>query len=656
MEKLDANIKIEHLIKTLNYYTKLYDMGTPAISDAEWDKMYFELVELERQYPSLIHEDSPTQKIRYEVVNELKKIKHEYQPMLSLDKTKDIEDIEDKFRNKQWIAMAKCDGLSCRLIYQDGRLSQAATRGNGEIGEDITHNARVVKNIPQWIPHNGRLIIDGEIVCLAQDFVPFAKEYANSRNFASGSIRLLDSAESAKRNLSFIAWDCIYDDESESSLLSQQLENLEFYGFDIVNYGICEVSVEEAIEFLKRSADAEGLPIDGIVFKLDNKSQYYAAGTTGHHPKAAIAYKFYDEEYETELVDIEWGIGKTSILTPVAIYKDIEIDGTVCNRASLHNINTMEQLLGDSPYVGQKIWIYKANQINPQVSKAELAEDIGGIDEKNILHIPSICPMCLGETEVRTSDSGTIELYCANEMCSGKLINKLDYFCGKRGLDIKHFSKATLEKLIDWGWVTKAKDIFYLYQHEREWVTKTGFGEKSVKRILDAIEEARHCSLEAFICALSIPLIGKTYAKQLAQIYEDYNTFREAILQGENFSQLDGFGPAMHEAIITFDYSEADEMVDMGIVDIKSSELPKIGNALSLENLSFCITGKLHAYKNRDEIKALILSLGGKVTDSVTSKTNYLINNDINSTSAKNKKAKELNIPIITEEDFQKLV
>ena len=584
--------------------------------------------------------------------------------MLSLDKTKEISDIENKFRNKQWIAMAKCDGLSCRLIYQGGRLIQAATRGNGEIGEDITHSAKVVKNIPKWIPHGGRLIVDGEIVCLAQDFSPFAEEYANSRNFSAGSIRLLDAAESAKRNLSFIAWDCIYDDESESSLLSQQLEDLVLYGFDIVNYGICEVSVEEAIELLKYSADAEGLPIDGIVFKLDNKSEYYAAGTTSHHPSGAYAFKFYDEEYETELLDIEWSMGRTGVLTPVAVYKDVEIDGAICNRANLHNINTLVALLGDSPLVGQKIWVYKANQIIPQISKAQPVEEILGADPAyfwgdpacTFLKPPSICPVCGGETEIRESDSGTLELYCTNLQCPGKLVNKLDHFCGKKGLDIKGLSKATLEKLIDWGWVTKAKDLFYLYQREHEWINKPGFGAKSVKKILDAIEEARHTTLEKYLSAISIPLIGKTYARQLAQIYEDYNTFREVVLQGEDFAQLEGFGPAMHDAIINFDYAEADMMVDMNIIDFieEESVLEKSGNAL--EGKTFCVTGRVHIWKNRDELSVAVTAAGGKVTSSVSSKTDYLVNNDVTSTSAKNLKAKELNIPIITEEELMELM
>lgn len=661
MNKLDAASRMRRLIEYLNYHQDQYDVGTPKITDKEWDEAYMELKALEQEFPSIEFENSPTKKIRYEVVTELRKVSHDEDfPMLSLDKTKEISDIENKFKNKQWIAMAKCDGLSCRLIYQGGHLIQAATRGNGEIGEDITHNARVMKNIPQYIPHSGRLVVDGEIVCLAQDFAPFAEEYANSRNFAAGSIRLLDSAESAKRNLSFIAWDCIYDDESESSLLSQQLEDLALYGFDIINYGVCEVSVEEAIEFLKRSADAEGLPIDGIVFKLDNKSEYYAAGITAHHPKAAIAFKFYDEEYETELLDIEWSMGKTGVLSPVAIYREIEMENTMCSRASLHNINTLVEILGEYPYVGQKIKTYKALMINPQVSWGEKAEEILGADPAYYLNDPEIkflfppkeCPICGAPTEIRESDSGTIELYCSSDTCEGKLINRLEHFCSKKGLDIKGLSKATLEKLIDWGWVTRAIDLFYLHQRRREWISKPGFGEKSVDKVLDAIETARHTTLEKYLSAISIPLIGKTYARELALTFGDYKSFREEIVNYFDFESLEGFGPAMHEAIIGFDYTEADMMVERCIIDFVEEESALKNSGNLLEGKTFCVTGRVHIWKNRDELSAAVTAAGGKVTSSVSSKTDYLVNNDIDSTSSKNLKAKELGVQIITEEDL----
>ena len=657
--------RMKELIEFLNYHQKLYDKGTPTISDKEWDDAYFELKHLEG-IAGVSLPGSPTQKIRYEVVSELKKVSHDEDfPMLSLDKTKEISDIENKFGNKQWIAMAKCDGLSCRLIYQGGRLIQAATRGNGEVGENITHNAKVVKNIPRYIPHNGRLVVDGEIVCFAQDYAPFAEEYANSRNFASGSIRLLDSAESAKRNLSFIAWDCIYDDESENSFLSAQLEDLSLYGFETVSWSCSgSESITQAIDALKWDSERIGLPIDGVVFKLNNKSEYYAAGTTEHHPKAAIASKFYDEEYETELLDIEWSIGKTGVLSPIAIYREIEMENTMCSRASLHNINTLVEILGQYPYVGQKIKTYKALMINPQVSWGEKAEEVLGADPGYYLNDPEIkflfppkkCPICDAPTEIRESDSGTVELYCSSDTCEGKLINRLDHFCGKKGLDIKGLSKATLEKLIDWGWISSISDVCALGEVADLWASKPGFGTKSVTKLIDAIWKARETTLAQYLSAISIPLIGKTYAQKLANTFETYEEFRSAVTDGFDFESLDGIGPEKADAILSFDYTEADNLVEKGIITFKTKEsaLENSGNAL--EGKTFCVTGRVHIWKNRDELSAAVTAAGGKVTSSVSSKTDYLVNNDIDSTSAKNLKAKELGIPIITEEQLQELM
>ena len=655
MEKFDAVSKMRQLIEYLNYHQDQYDAGTPKITDKEWDEAYMKLKALEQEFPSIEFEDSPTKKIRYEIVNELKKVKHEYQPMLSLDKTKDIEEIKSFIGTKDWIAMLKLDGLTCRLTYKEGKLVRAETRGNGIEGEDITHNARVLPSIPQRIDYYDTLVVDGEVICDKTTFEQFKDEYANCRNFAAGSIRLLDSKECAKRGLTFVAWDIITEDgDDEWGKLSTKLMYLNSYGFNAVPYDI-ESDIENVVDNLQIIATSRNYPIDGIVFKWDNCAEYEAAGRTEHHFRGGLAYKFYDEEYETELLDIEWSMGRTGVLTPVAVYKDIEIDGATCNRANLHNLNIMDELLGEQACIGQKIWVYKANQIIPQISKTERREL--SMDMTFFL-TPELCPVCLGETEIRTSDSGTQELYCSNPQCPGKLINKLDHFCGKKGLDIKGLSKATLEKLIDWGWVTRAMDLFYLYQREREWVNKPGFGAKSVKKILDAIEEERHTTLEKYLSAISIPLIGKTYARQLAQTYDDYDIFRLTIQSGGDFTELDGFGPAMHDAIINFDYTEADAMYDEGLIIIEDgpgiSALENSGNAL--EGKTFVVTGKVHIWKNRDELSAAVTAAGGKVTSSVSSKTDYLVNNDINSTSSKNLKAKELGIPIITEEQLQELM
>ena len=648
---------MESVIKCLNEWTEAYDKGHPIVSDKEWDDLYFELKKAEERF-GIILPNSPTQKVVYTVVTELKKVKHEYQPMLSLDKTKDIEEIKSFIGNRDWIAMLKLDGLTCRLTYEEGKLVRAETRGNGIEGEDITHNARVIPSIPQRIDYLRKLVIDGEMISRRADFSGFSEKYANARNFAAGSIRLLDSAECAKRNLTFVAWDLIEGTpDLIEPILTEKLDWMFRRGFKVTPYfttGDCSIDVV-ADNLLDANAQYDELcyPIDGIVFKWNNCAEYEAAGRTDHHFRGGMAYKFYDEEYETELLDIEWSMGRTGVLTPVAIYKDVEIDGATCNRANLHNLNIMDELLGTQPYVGQKIWVYKANQIIPQISKTERREL--SMDMTFFL-TPELCPVCLGETEIRTSDSGTQELYCSNPQCPGKLINKLDHFCGKKGLDIKGLSKATLEKLIDWGWVTRAIDLFYLHQREYEWINKSGFGAKSVKKILDAIEEARHTTLEKYLSAIGIPLIGRTYARELALTFGDYESFREEIINYFDFESLEGFGPAMHEAIINFDYVEADMMVERCIIDFTEEEsaLENSGNAL--EGKTFVVTGKVHIWKNRDELSAAVTAAGGKVTSSVSSKTDYLVNNDINSTSSKNLKAKELGIPIITEEQLQELM
>ena len=651
MDKFEANSRMTNLIRTLNHYTKLYDLGIPSVSDAEWDKLYFELVELEKEFPSLIQEDSPTQKINYAVVNELKKVKHEYQPMLSLAKTKDIEEIKSFIDGKEWIAMLKLDGLTCRLTYEEGRLIRAETRGNVIEGEDVTHNAMVNPSIPKYIPYYDTLVVDGEMICDLNTFETFKGEYANARNFAAGSIRLLDSKECASRNLTFVAWDIILDEgDDEWTELSSKLMWLYNYGFTVVPFflnGDYE-TIEDVVASLERVALVENYPIDGLVFKWDNCPEYESAGRTDHHFRGGLAYKFYDEEYETELLDIEWTMGRTGVLTPVAIYKDVDTGDSINNRASLHNINIMQDILGEEPYIGQKIWIAKMNQIIPQVTRAdkESAQFI-------TLCIPEVCPICGGETAIRESSTGTIELMCENPQCEGKLVNRIDHFAGKKGLDIKGLSKATLEKLIDWGWVSCIGDIFNLDTKIKEWIDKPGFGEKSVEKLLTTINEARECTFEQYISALGIPLIGKTYAKQIADELEDYETFRSKMENGFNFMKLAGFGPAMHDALINFNYAEADMLVHSGIIKFKEAE--KVQASPSLQGLVICVTGKLVHFKNRDLLKAEITARGGKVTDSVTSKTSYLVNNDINSTSAKNKKAKELNIPIITEEDIMKM-
>lgn len=634
--------KIKELVEKLNYYTKLYDEGCPEISDKEWDDMYFELQKLERE-SGIYLEDSPTQRVNFQVVNKLNKVEHNH-PMLSLDKTKDTNEIQKFIYNNDYIAMAKMDGLTCSLKYVDGKLVSAETRGNGLVGEDILHNALQVKNIPKRIDFQDELVVDGEIICTYENFKEFESEYKNPRNFASGSIRLLDSKESSMRKLSFIAWDCITGLE-DIEKLSTKLLKLNVLGFTVVPFMAGEYSIDDTISTIQSIAQEAGYPIDGIVYKYDIVSEYEAAGKTDHHFKGGLAYKFYDEEYETTLRDVEWTMGRTGVLTPVALLEPINIDGSEVSRASLHNISIMDEL--GIRYQDTKVMVYKANMIIPQISRVLPYEG----EIASLINIPAVCPIC-GEPTIIKGENGVRVLYCSNPSCEGKLINRLDHFFGKKGLDAKGLSKATFEKLIDWGWVESIKDVFKLKEYKKEWEKMQGFGEKSVEKILQAIEDCKSCSLEAVISAAGIPLIGRTVGKDLSKRFGSYTEFREAVESGFDFTSFGGYGWEMHKAISDFDYSELDYIVD-NYLQIKENK--KEENELKLKDLTFCVTGKVHIWKNRDSLSALIESLGGKVTGSVSKNTNYLINNDINSTSAKNKKAQELGIPILSEEDFQKI-
>ena len=642
---------MKELIDFLNYHTIKYDEGNPEISDKKWDDKYFQLKALENDL-NIKFGNSPTQKINYEVVSLLEKVAHNHE-MLSLEKTKSLEEVKDFLGAVPYLIMCKMDGLTCSLKYENGELVSAETRGNGLIGENILHNAKVISNIPQTISYKDELIVDGEIICTYHDFENFSNEYKNPRNFAAGSIRLLDSKECSKRNLQFIAWDVIkgFEDNKDLSHKFFQLSNC---GFTIVPFTSIKSQIEENmlkwnVDTLINLAKEYGYPIDGFVFKFNNVEYGRTLGKTAHHFKNAIAYKLYDENYETQLLDIEWTMGRTGVLTPVAVFEPVEIDGATIERASLHNLSIMEELSGGFERKGDILYIYRANQIIPQVSKWE---HIGDYNEENHLKLPAVCPICGGSTKVEIT-IGTKTLMCSNPNCEGKLINKLDHFCGKKGLDIKGLSKATLEKLIDYGWVTKSEDIFELSKYRAEWVKKAGFGPKSVDNVLNAIETAKSCELNAFIASLGIPLIGSTASKELTKIFPSWNDFIKAVEDKYHFYNIPNFGSEMHFAIINFDYTEAKNIYDkyLNISAVEQND----NKENKLEGLIFVITGKVEHFKNRDELKEYIESHGGKVVGSISSKTNYLINNDVESTSSKNVSAKKLGVPILSEENFLNL-
>lgn len=635
--------KMRDLIDKLNAATKAYDEGNPIMSDKEWDDMYFDLVALEEQGRCFLV-DSPTRKISYEVKNKLDKVEHNH-PMLSLAKTKEISDIESFIGNKDYIAMEKLDGLTCSLRYVNGHIVSAETRGNGIIGEDVLHNIITMDSVPKSISYKDELIVDGEVICDTETFNKyFAKDYKNPRNYAAGALRRLDANENKESGLTFVAWDVIKGFEN-CKTLSGKLDRLLEYNFTVVDHTFSSnIDIDADIDCIKASAQTYDYPIDGVVFKYDDIEYYRSLGATDHHFRGGLAFKFYDEEYETTLKNIEWTMGRTGVLTPVGVFEPIDIEGSTVERASLHNLSVMYDTL-HIPFVGQHIKVFKANMIIPQISWAEEISEGGDID------YPEVCPICGGKTVIRDND-GVKTLWCSNPACDGKLSQKIDHYCSKKGLDIKGISEQTIEKLIDWGWINSVKDIYSLKNHKSEWIQKTGFGEKSVQKILDAIEASKNCELYQFIAAIGIPLIGTTVAKELTKEYFSWEDFRESAVNNSKFTfeSLEGFGPEMNSALKDFDYTEADEIAAM--LTMKRSDTSSNESTASAAGLTFCITGKVSIWKNRDSLKAYIESIGGKVVGSMSSKVNYLINNDNTSTSAKNVAAKKAGIPIITETEF----
>ena len=638
-----------YAIEDLNKATVAYDKGQPIMTDKEWDDLYFAVSEYE-YWNGCSNPDSPTQKVHFETVSELKKVKHNH-PMLSLNKTKDMNEIKSFLGNHYCIVMAKMDGLTCSLHYENGRLVSAETRGNGIEGEDITHNAMVIPSIPKRIEYNDPVTIDGEIICTYKDFESWADTYKNPRNFAAGSIRLLDSAECAKRNLTFVAWDIINIHEN----MSNKMDFLFKWYFNVVPYIAypntpLDIERDDEHEIKKMCQDV-GYPIDGLVYKYDNIDEYEVAGRTDHHFKGGLAYKFYDETYDTKLRDIDWTMGRIGVLTPVAVFDPVDADGSIIERASLHNYSVMKDLLGE-PFVGERLKVCKMNMIIPQVVSAKKDEVWAS---KTMLNEIKVCPICGQPVEIVTSDSDVKNVMCTNLACPGKLTQILDHFCGKKGLDIKGLSKKTFEKLADWGWVNGITDIPKLKEHRNDWINKPGFGVGSVDKILNSIETAfSDAYLNNFISAIGIPLIGSTVAKDISKKVDSWAGFRNLIDTNFDFTSWAGFGYEMNKSLHDFDYSEADELAKF--ITFRTEDETRQDKSVQLDGKIFVITGKLIYHSNRQQLVDKIEAAGGKVSSSVSAKTSYLVNNDIQSTSAKNKKALELKIPIITEEELLEMI
>lgn len=648
---MDKIRRVKELVGMLNTYRNAYYNNSESqISDYEYDNLFDELKRLETE-TGVIMSNSPTQTVGYEVKSKLEKVKHSH-PMLSLDKTKDINDLIAFSNGRDCIVSLKLDGLTILNTYNNSELVQAETRGNGEEGEIVTHNARVFDNLPSSIPYDRKFEIEGEAIITQSDFekINVNGEYKNSRNLASGSVRQLDSNITKDRHVRFVAWKIPFG----VTAYSIGFDIAARYGFEVVpyeKYNSSKDDIHVIIEKLKTVAREKGYPIDGLVITYDNIEYGKSLGMTGHHPKHSLAFKFYDEEVTTTLRDIEWSMGKTGILTPTAVFEPVEIEGTTVERASLHNISVMKSLYSAQWYEGLQLDVYKANQIIPQVKRAY---DPNRICNRR-LFIPEKCPICGGKTSIIKENSSEV-LVCCNSECKGKLLGKLSHFVSKNAANIDGLSEQTLEKLIELGWLNSFKDIYRLSEHKDEMSKLDGFGKRSVEKLLDAIDKSRNITLDRFIYALCIPLIGRSASKTIAKYfnYDFKEWYQIGISQPFRYTLLDDFGETMQNSIHNFAVN-----MDM-IADLEDEfifeKVEEKSSDVDLSSKVFVITGSLTHYKNRDELVDLITSMGGKVSGSVSAKTSYLLNNDINSTSSKNRKAKELNVPIISEEDFIKMI
>ena len=647
MDKIE---RLKELTEQLNRYRdSYYNNSESLISDKQYDDLFDELQSLEEE-TGIIMSNSPTKTVGYEVKSKLEKVKHSH-PMLSLDKTKSTDDLIKFSDGRDCIISLKLDGLTVLNTYNDGVLYQAETRGNGEEGEIITHNAKVFDNLPLDIPFDRKFEIEGEAIITQSDFekINTNGEYKNCRNLASGSVRQLDSNITKDRHVRFIAWKIPFG----VTTYSQGFEIAAQYGFEVVpyvKYNSKYDDIEKAIEVLKSIAKEKSLPIDGLVITYNNVEYGKSLGMAGHHPKHSLAFKFYDDIYPTELLDVEFTMGKTGVLTPTAVFKPVEIDGTVVERASLHNISIMKEL--GITHKGQTINVYKANQIIPQIDSVE--EDDTEITDDNMIIPVETCPICGADTKIIQENDSKV-LICTNDNCKGKLLGKLSHFCSKNAINIEGMSEATLQFLIDKGWIKSFHDIYKLDYHRENWKEYGGFGDKSVDKLLDAIEDSRNTTLDRFIYSLSIPQIGRSASKDIAKFFN--NNYEEFKMYGTtiNYTQIDGFGESMNNSLHKW-LSENHIMMEELAKEFTFKKEKNNSSSVDLSGKTFVITGSLIHYKNRDELVSIIESMGGKVSGSVSTKTSYLINNDTQSSSSKNQKAKQLNIPIISEQDFINII
>ena len=645
---MDKSERIKDLVELLNKANKAYyQEANEIMTNFEYDKLYDELVGLEKE-TGMVLSNSPTVNVGYQVVSQLPKEQHN-SPMLSLDKTKEVGALADFAGDRKCLLSWKMDGLTVVLTYENGELVKAVTRGNGLVGEVITNNAKTFKNIPISIPYKGRLTLRGEAIIKYSDFEQINREiedadskYKNPRNLCSGSVRQLNSQVTAERNVNFVAFALINaDDVDFGNSIEQQYKWMESQGFQVVEYRVVtRNSMEDAVKYFAEKIQTYDYPSDGLVLMFDDIEYGLSLGTTAKFPRNGIAFKWEDEQAETTLKYIEWSPSRTGLINPVAVFEPVELEGTTVSRASVHNISIMEELeLGS----GDRIKVYKANMIIPQISE-NLTKS--GIDD-----LPKECPVCGHATEVK-AENGIKTLYCPNSQCPAKHVKLFTLFVSRNGMNIDGLSEETLEKFIDAGYIKEFADIFHLDRYYEEIVATPGFGQKSYDNLMDSVEKARNVELSALIYSLGIPNIGSANAKLICKAFNNnIEKIRNASV--EELIEIDGIGEIMAEKFCQY-FADEDNIkkLDNLLKEVNIAEPEENTTPQNMDGLTFVITGSVEHFANRNELKSYIEKHGGKVTGSVSAKTNYLINNDAMSASSKNKKAKQLGVEFVTEEVF----
>ena len=651
-KQTDRMERMRGLVELLNRARRAYEQeDTEIMSNYEYDQLYDELLGLEKELNTTLA-SSPTVNVGYEVLSELPKERHE-SPMLSLDKTKEVSRLKEFLGDQKAVISWKLDGLTIVLTYRNGTLAKAVTRGNGEVGEVVTNNARVFRNLPLHIPYQGELVLRGEAVISYKDFEKINEEigdadakYKNPRNLCSGSVRQLNNEITAKRRVRFYAFTLVSADGVDFRNSRQyQMQWLEEQGFDVVeNHLVTAGTIDEEVEWFARHIETNELPSDGLVLVYDDIAYGQSLGATAKFPRDSFAFKWADEIRETTLKEIEWSPSRTGLINPVAVFEPVELEGTTVSRASVHNISIMEELeLG----VGDRITVYKANMIIPQIAE--------NLTRSGVKDIPGTCPVCGGATRI-AMENETKTLYCTNPRCQAKHVKSFTLFVSRDAMNIEGLSEATLEKFIANGYVKDLTDLFHLDRYAEEIKNMDGFGEKSYENLQNSVDNARTTTLPRLVYSLGIPNIGIANAKVICRALGN-DPERVMNATAEELDEIPGVGDVIAKAYV--DYFADEEHRDVFRRLLAEVHIPKeeeTADSQKFAGVNFVITGSVEHFANRAEVKEEIEKRGGKVTGSVTSKTNYLINNDVNSASSKNRKARELGIPIISEEEFLKML